>query len=84
MGKQGPVAKLRMVTRKRGTVKWLRKEDPCLPVFNWVLPTCDTQRRWEGSRAWSRERGDFTLSHRGSGYLPVQDRGPVCVDTHFL
>ena len=78
------VAKLRMVTRKKGEVKWLRKEDPCLPVFNCVLPACDTQRRWEGSRVWSWETGDFTLSHRCSVYLPVQDRGPVCIDTHFL
>lgn len=73
-----------MVTRKKGTVKWLRKEDPCIPVFNCVLPTCDTQGRWEGEQGMVSGKGVISHLVTEAVVLTGPDRGPVCVDTHFL
>lgn len=81
-----------------GQVKWLRtmgkKREKCeVTVGQGTTSTClqprhaclyDPRAVRRGAGAWSQERSDFTVSHRCSGYLPVQDKGPVCVDIHFL
>lgn len=82
---QGLVAKLRKMAKKEGKSKmtggretyvYLSSTMSCLSA----LPREDGR----GARVWSQERGDFTISHRDSRYLLLQDRGPVCVDTNFL
>lgn len=73
----------------KGWELWVGKEGNVKRLWDrGCLSTClqavSPQGSWERSQGVVSGRTDFTVSHRHSRYLPLQDKGPVCVDMHFL